>query len=101
MGTIWAFIFKGEGNNSEIDKIVMDHSTNHDRLLVYGCETVEEGCKVAKRIVEEEGCTLIELCGGFGAEGAKEVIRAVEGKVTVGYIDYFAKDELQKILGKA
>ena len=40
----------------------------------------------------EEDCKLVELCGGFGTEGTREVIAAVEGKIPVGYIDYFPEE---------
>lgn len=79
----WAFIFKSEGCNPEVDKMEMMHCGN--RFLIFGCDTVEQGAAVAKRIVEEEKCTLIELCGGFGLEGAK-VVKAAVGDIQVGYV---------------
>ncbi len=90
----WAFIFRSDNANSEVDKAVMLHDGN--RLLTYGCNTIEEGVAVAKRIVEEEDCLLIELCGGFGKDGAQKVIEGIGGKVPVGYITY-PESEIPKL----
>ena len=38
--------------------------------------------------MKEEGCSLIELCGGYGPEGCQAVLEAVNHKVVVGYVAY-------------
>jgi hypothetical protein len=84
----WAFIFKtdeGNGAGGQL-KTVLNHGA--DRLLVYGVNTIEQGKAIAGKIVEEDGCMLIELCGGFTASGAKEVIDAIGNKIPVGHIEY-------------
>lgn len=86
----WAFIFRSDGANPDVDKTEMMHCGN--RFLVFGCNTVEEGVAVARRIVEEENCVLIELCGGFGETGAQKVIEGIGGKVPVGYVTYPASE---------
>ena len=47
----WAFIFRSDGAHPDVDYTEMMHCGN--RFLIYGTNTVEEGCEVAKRIVEE------------------------------------------------
>jgi hypothetical protein len=86
----WAFIFKSDGCSAKKHNTVLEHCGN--KLLIYGVDTIEEGAEVAKRIVAEDNCRLIELCGGFGEEGARVVREAVENKILVGYITYFPED---------
>ena len=82
----WAFLFRSDGSDPAVDRMEMMHCGN--RLLVYGTNTVEEGCEIARRIVKEEGCSLIELCGGYCPEGCQAVLEAVNHKVVVGYVAY-------------
>jgi len=84
-----AFIFTSQGASPEVHKAVL--TTDQHRLDVRGVSSIEEGCKVAKQLVEE-GCQLIELCGGFGPEGTRKVIEAIDGRVPVGYIDWFPEE---------
>ena len=42
--------------------------------------------EAAQKAVDEDGCVAIELCGGFGYEGAAMVARAV--KVPVGVVRF-------------
>ncbi|MGI6157771.1 MAG: DUF6506 family protein [Saccharofermentanales bacterium] len=91
-GIVWAFIFLSEGSDPKKHQTQLEHCGN--TLLVYGVNTLEEGCEVAKEIVENKNCTLIELCGGFKREGAARVRKAVGSKALVGYIDYFEADLL-------
>lgn len=90
----WAFIFRSDGCDPEVDKLVLHHCGN--RMLVYGTNTIEEGCEVAKRIVEEEGCELIELCGGYGPDGARKMIEAIDGKSPIGHVVYL-ESEIPKL----
>ena len=87
----WAFIFRTDEGDSSGGKMhtVLNHG--NDRLLVYGVNTIEQGMEIAKKLVNEENCMMIELCGGFTAAGAQRVIDAIENKVPVGHIDYLPK----------
>ena len=40
-----------------------------------------------------DGVGCIELCGAFGAEGAKRVIDATENKIPVGYVTHLPSQE--------
>lgn len=87
----WAFIFKNDNHCPEVFHTVLEHDGG--RLLVYGVNTVEDGGALARRLMEEQDCKLVELCGGFGADGAREVIKAVDGKITVGHIEYLPETQ--------
>lgn len=87
-----AFIYVSQGADPERDHTVF-YSQQH-AMAIYGVPTIEEGCQVAQKIVQE-GCKIIELCGGFGPEGAEQVIRAIGGVVPVGYI-YYSPEENEK-----
>lgn len=63
-----------------------------ERMLVFGATNVEEGIEVAKRVVEQENCRIIELCGGFSEEDARAVKKATRGKALVGRVVYFDED---------
>ena len=51
-------------------------------MLIQGVSSIEEGASMAKRLADE-GVSLVELCGGFGYEGAKAVSDAVSDKTSV------------------
>jgi len=82
----WAFIFLSDDGGPGEHYTELRHDGN--RLLVYGVNTVERGIALANRAIDEEGCSLIELCGGFGQEGARRVIEGTGGRAAVGQIEY-------------
>ena len=94
MRKTWAFFYMAPNchPNDQRATIISDNR----RTLIYGVSNVEAACVLAKKLVEEDGCILIELCGAFQAEDARKVIHAVEGKVSVGYMTFF-EDNLDKI----
>lgn len=85
----WAFIYKTPGTLPEHHS---EFVTPTRKAIMYGGSTLEECCAIAKRLVDEEDCKLIELCGAFGEEGAKAVIEAVDGRAVVGYVNYFPEE---------
>ena len=53
---------------------------------------IDEACAAARELcLDGVGC--IELCGAFGAEGAKRVIDATENKIPVGYVTHLPSQE--------
>lgn len=60
--------------------------TPRSKIYTVGVSNFEEGAAVAERMVKEEGVALIELCGGFGYEGAKIVHARVGDKIPVGLV---------------
>ena len=45
------------------------------------------------RNLYENGIDCIELCGAFGAEGARKIIEATENKIPVGYVTHLPEQE--------
>lgn len=91
---IMAFIYVYEGCNPVRDKAIIQSTLL--KTIIIGVSSIEAGCEEAKKVVEE-GCRLIELCGGFGSEGAKKVINAIQGIVPVGYTIY-SPEEKEKVI---
>ena len=55
------------------------------KMTVVGVSSTEEGVKIAKQFMQE-GVGVVELCGGFGYDGAKKVYDAVGDKIPVGMV---------------
>lgn len=85
----FVFIFKSEGCDHEKHNAIIE--TPSCKTTVFGAETIEETCEIAKKVVRE-GCHLIELCGDYGPELAKQVIQAIDGAVPVGYVDFLPEE---------
>ena len=75
--------------------IMGDFSSKSDRAAIHngsaqmnGVGDIEEACSVAKELYEK-GIGCIELCGAFGAEGAKQV----KNKIPVGYITHLPEQD--------
>ena len=66
--------------------------TAHSVSCIYTVRNYEEARARAK-ICTEEGFGVIELCGAFGPERAKELIELTDGKVAVGYVTHFAEQD--------
>lgn len=90
----WAFLYRADGCDPAVHRADLVSDTR--RSIICGVNSIDEGCKLARDLMEQENCLLIELCGGFGAQGARRVIAAVDGRIPVGYIDYFP-EELEKL----
>lgn len=84
----WAFIYLGVGCNADVTHAELTYREGSRNVHVYGVGSLDEGCALAKRLVEEEGFSLLELCGGFGKDGYLKIAEAVDNKILVGYIDY-------------
>ena len=97
----WAFLFKNV--NCCFDKNHAETRYHDRRLIVGGVRDDEEAIAVSKKLVQEKGCWLIELCGGFGPEGAKMIADAVGEDIIVGYVDFSPemREKLDKILKKS
>jgi len=76
------FIFMGPYNPEE-HRAIFDTKVFTGNIRT-ACN-IEEA-KVIARGMMADGVGMIEVCGAFGAEGAKEIIEATEGKVAVGYV---------------
>lgn len=56
-------------------------------LTVVGVKDYRAAAAAAEELVAQ-GVGAIELCGGFGIEGAAEVKKAVKGKAVVGVVRF-------------
>jgi hypothetical protein len=80
-----AFIFVAPETNPTLHRSVVD--TPVLSLNVVGVSNYTEAVQVARELVES-GVTAIELCAGFGTEGAALVSQAVKGKAVVGVVRF-------------
>jgi hypothetical protein len=69
-------------------------------LTVVGVQNYAQAEQVACSLVEE-GIGAIELCGGFGHEGAARVTRAVQGQAVVGVVRFDGHPGLEGKSGDA
>lgn len=61
---------------------------------IVGVATLEEA-KNAARELQTDGVDCIELCGAFGEKGTREVIKATQGTIPIGYVTHLPEqDEL-------
>ena len=56
-------------------------------LTVVAAQNYAQAEQVAQNLVAE-GIEAIELCGGFGNEGAASIAKAVQGKAAVGVVRF-------------
>ena len=83
--------------------IMGNYSSEQDRAVlrkgaaqIIGVANIEEACAVARQL-QAEGIGCIELCGAFGADGAKKIIEATGNKFPIGYITHLPEqDEVYK-----
>ncbi len=55
---------------------------------IFTVRTLQEAVQLAERC-KQEGFGAIDLCGAFGPQGAREIIRATGGQIAVGYVTHF------------
>ncbi len=92
----FAFIIMGENFDPQKDCV----GIHNGAVQTIGVSSLEEACEVSKRLYEE-GIDCIELCGAFGADGAKSIIDITENKIPVGFVTHLPEqDEIfQKTFG--
>lgn len=80
-----AFIFLADGADPEVHRAsVMTPSVE---LITVGVCNYSEAERVAGELIKE-GVTAIELCGGFGHDGAARIAKAMRGKAAVGVVRF-------------
>jgi len=78
------YIFINPEANPEKHKAEIE--TPGGKMFFVGVSNVKEGALLAERHVKEEGVGIIELCGGFGYEGAKTVSETIGKAAPVGMV---------------
>jgi hypothetical protein len=86
MTTTWAFIFEHPGTDPEADRTVIDR--DGQRTLLVPVPSASEAPQAARRLVETEGVTLIEVCGGLARSDAAAVAEAVGDRAPVGHVTF-------------
>ncbi|QOX63342.1 hypothetical protein FRZ06_08250 [Anoxybacterium hadale] len=66
----------------------MEMDLGQGLMIMVGVSGYDMACEEAKKLADEDGVILIELCGGFGTIGHARVTEAVEGKVQVGVVRF-------------
>lgn len=78
----FAFLISGDFNSAA------DRAEIHNgEARIIGVSSIKEAAKIAKELYND-GIGCIELCGAFGEEGAREIIKATDNKILVGYITH-------------
>lgn len=93
----FAFIIMGPLFNMEKDRAII----NKGLAQIIGVSNLEEACMVAKQLYID-GIDCIELCGAFGEEGTKRIIKCTENKIPIGYVTHLAEQSeiFQSVFGK-
>jgi hypothetical protein len=95
MAISWAYIYEHPNTDPAADRTVVDRGGQ--RTLLVPVPSAADGPAVARRLIEDDGVTLIELCGGFSFVDAARVVEEVKGEVPVGHVA-FAVDSAQGVV---
>ena len=83
----FAFIIMGEFQAAQ------DRAQIHQGAAqIVGVSDLQEAVQAARRL-QAEGVDCIELCGAFGEAGAREIIRATEGRLPIGYVTHLPEQD--------
>jgi hypothetical protein len=80
-----AFIFVAPDADPAVHRALVD--TPAVKLTAVGVKNYPQAVEIARQLVAE-GILAIELCGGFGHEGAALVRQAVAGQAAVGVVRF-------------
>ena len=69
---------------SKVDRKAIGKNSNAE---IIGVKNLEEAKEISKSLIGY--ADVIELCGAFGKEGAREIIDATDGKIPVGFVTHF------------
>jgi Family of unknown function (DUF6506) len=84
--TKWAFIYLGVGTEDpDTDRAQIE--SGGLTTTVVAVPTRSDAARVAVELVDA-GAQSIELCGGFGVQGAADVMAAVGDRVPVGLVGF-------------
>lgn len=86
MTTSWAYIFEHGDTDPVADRTVIERAGL--RTILVPVPSPAHAPEVARRLVAEDGVTLIELCGGFPLADAARVAEAVGPQVPVGHVTF-------------
>lgn len=70
--------------DSKVDRKAIGKNENAE---IIGVRNLDEAKEISKSLIGY--ADVIELCGAFGKEGAREIIDAIDGKIPVGFVGHF------------
>ena len=83
----FAFIIMNNFNSRE------DRASIHNGAAqIIGVKDIDDAIAVAREL-QADGISCIELCGAFGAKGAKRVIDATDNKIAIGYTTHLPEQD--------
>jgi hypothetical protein len=80
-------VFLGANEDSDPDKEMKVTKTRSGGCITVPVHNYGQAEEVCRKLANEN-LFAIELCGGFGDLGTARVVRAVEGKVPVGVVQF-------------
>ncbi|USH04659.1 DUF6506 family protein [Grimontia kaedaensis] len=89
----YGFIIKAPDYQQDEHRSVIESSLFRTEVL--GVSSDEEAV-IAARVLIGNGAQVVELCGGFGAESAENIIAALGSDVPIGFVS-FSEQELKKL----
>jgi hypothetical protein len=84
--TTWAYIYEHPGTDPVADRTVIDRAGQ--RTLLVPVPAPADAPTVARRLIEEDEVSLIELCGGFVLTDAARVADEVGAQVIPGRVEF-------------
>lgn len=78
----FAFICMGAQEGTEEHAVLQG-----GRMQIVSVYDIPQACAAARALCAE-GVGCIELCGGFGPDGTRQVIEATGGKTIIGYVTH-------------
>lgn len=73
----------------EIDRKFIGKRNN---AQIVGVKNIDMAKKVAIKL-QKEGVDVIELCGAFKEDGAREIIKATNNEVAIGFVGHLKEQE--------
>ncbi len=70
--------------DSKIDRKAIGKNSNAE---IIGVKNLEQAKEISKSLIGY--ADVIELCGAFEKDGAREIIDATKGKIPVGFVGHF------------
>lgn len=86
----FASIVMGPEYHPDTDTAALSNAYNN--ATFFGVSSIEEACALAERL-RQEGYECIELCGAFGEDGARAVIKSTQNQIAVGYSVHFPEQD--------
>ncbi|MDD2980818.1 MAG: DUF6506 family protein [Hespellia sp.] len=86
----FAYILMGK-NFSQAENSAHIFNAYNDATVI-GVDNIKEACQAALQL-KAKGYECIELCGAFGADGAKAILKATDNELAIGYSVHFSSQD--------